>query len=193
MSLSLDKGATLSLKKDDGTALESVTLGLGWDAAKTSGFFGGGTIDLDASAIVLDANRNVLDLVWYSKLLSNDSAIRHTGDNLTGDGDGDDEQITVELSRISRLTPEATTIVLVITSYSRQTFDKVKNVHARVVDNATGQEFVKYNLSDGGSSTAKVVAKLSRDAAGVWAFTAIGNDANGRTVKNVIADAQAVA
>jgi tellurium resistance protein TerZ len=172
------------LVKPDGSALSKVILGLGWDQAS-----GGGEIDLDASAILFDSNRKALDTVWYGSLSSKDGSVRHSGDNLTGNGDGDDEQIVVDLSAVS---PQVQGIVLVITSYSGQKFDKVKNVFARVLDASTGAntEVVRYNLADGGS-TAKIVAKLVRDGSG-WTFAAVGNDANGRTVKNVIKDAALV-
>ncbi|MCU1406034.1 MAG: TerD family protein [Glaciihabitans sp.] len=194
MAISLVKNQTLSLQKSDGGALTEVSLGLGWDAAaKKGGFFsrGGGSIDLDASAILLDASKNVIDSVWFGNLKSADGSIQHSGDNLTGDGDGDDEKIQVDLTRVH---PQVQTIVLVVTSYQGQTFDKVANVFARVVDISGGRttEVVRYDLSDTGTKTGSVIAKLARSGSG-WSITALGNPANGKTAKDLVSDAQAVA
>ncbi len=195
MSISLTKGSTLSLVKSDGSALTKVRLGLGWDAVVKHGFLGrltgggGGEIDLDASAIMFDANKNVVDKVWYGQLNSRDGSVRHSGDNLTGDGDGDDEQIVVDLNKIHS---GVQSVVLVITSYSRQTFDQIANVFARVVDLTNGEnEVTRYNLADGGNHTAKIVAVIARSGDS-WTIKAVGNPANGRTVNDVLADAQAV-
>lgn len=190
MVISLTKGASLSLTKPDGSALTKVRLGLGWDAVKKRGLFGGGggEIDLDASAILFDAKKNVVDMVWYGQLQSRDGSIRHSGDNLTGDGDGDDEQIVVDLSKVSSTVQS---IVLVITSYSRQSFDKIENVFARVVDLTNGEnEVTRYDLANGGNHTAKIVATISRAATG-WTIKAVGDSANGRTVNDVLNEAQA--
>lgn len=191
MSISLAKNEKLSLEKEDGSALKRVVLGLGWDAAPKKGLFGSRatSIDLDASAILLDAGKNVVDTVWFQKLRSSDGSIKHTGDNLTGEGDGDDEQIKVELDQVSS---QVTAIVLVVSSYTGQTFDKVQNVFARVVDGTTNNEVVRYDLRDLGSKTGSVVAKLVRTAGG-WDFVALGEAASGRTVKDFVPAAKAAA
>lgn len=183
MSISLSKGSSLSLKKSDGSALTNVRLGLGWDAAKRGFFGGGGDIDLDASAVLLDGNGNPVDIVYYGQLRSKDGSIAHSGDNLTGDGDGDDEQIAVDLSRIPN---NVSSVVFVITSYSGQKFSAVKNVYARVVDTTSGEkEVVRYNLAESQNETANVIAKLSRKG-GEWEFTAIGEFTNGKTAHNTL-------
>ncbi|WP_159602646.1 TerD family protein [Agromyces humi] len=190
-TLTLTKNQSLSLTKQDGSALTKVTLGLGWDAAKRGGFFGGGggNIDLDASAILLTADKQVVDVVSFSQLRSKDGSIRHTGDNLTGAGDGDDEQIVVDLPNVPA---NVDAIVLVVTSYQGQTFNKVANVFARVVDNtdARNTETVRYNLADTGNLTGTVIAKITRAGAG-WQITALGTPANGRTAKDLIPAAKA--
>lgn len=188
--LSLQKGESLSLTKADGTALTHVRLGLGWDAVKRGWFGGGGDIDLDASAILFDGKGKVVDTVWYGQLKSRDGALRHTGDNLTGDGDGDDEQIILSLSQVNNKVEQ---IVFVITSYSGQKFDKIKNVFARVNDlSVAGEpEVTRYDLAEQGNHTGLVVAKVYRNGNG-WAIKAIGNAANGRTVNDVVKDAKAV-
>lgn len=184
MSISLTKGSSLSLKKADGSALSNVRLGLGWDAAKRGLFGGGGEIDLDASAVLLDANGNAADVVYFGQLKSKDKSVRHSGDNLTGDGDGDDEQIAVNLSEVPA---NIKSIVFVITSYTGQKFSAVQNVYARVVDTTSGEnEVVRYNLAESSNTTANVIAKVTREASG-WAFTAIGEYTNGRTAQDTLA------
>lgn len=199
MSISLSKGNSISLEKKDGTALSNVVLALGWDAAgsapKKKGFLaaltGGGEkkIDLDASAILFDANKQVVDKVWFMGKKSKDKSVVHSGDNLTGAGEGDDETIAIDLNRVDA---KVQSIVFVITSYSRQTFDQVQNVFARVIDASTSrnEEVVRYDLAERGSNTANVIVKVFRQGNG-WAIQAVGNPANGRTVDNVIKDAQA--
>lgn len=180
-ALTLQKQQSLSLTKADGTALTKVRLGLGWDEIKRTGLrglFGGGEIDLDASAILVGGGR-VLDTVYYGQLRSRDGSVRHTGDNLTGAGDGDDEQILVDLNKVPNNVDK---IVFVITSYSGQCFDQVENVFARVVDlSGAENEVVRYDLGrDGGNGTANVIAKFTRTGSG-WEFTALGTPAQGKT------------
>jgi tellurium resistance protein TerZ len=187
MSISLTKGGTLSLKKDDGGELTRVRMGLGWDQAKKGGFFGGltgGSIDLDASALLFDANRNLVDYVAFNHLRSKDGSVSHGGDNLTGAGDGDDETIDVDLSRVPA---NVTAIAFVITSYSGQAFDKIQNVFCRLVDLSAGQkEVVKYQLgSEQGNSNAQVMAVVARSGSG-WTFRAIGESSKGKVAKDMV-------
>jgi tellurium resistance protein TerZ len=182
MALSLQKGSSLSLTKEDGSALTKVRLGLGWDAAKR-GLFGGGEIDLDASAVLLSASGQPVDIVYFGQLGSKDGSVRHSGDNLTGAGDGDDEQIAVNLAAVPA---NVQSVVFVITSYSGQKFNSVKNVYARVVDTtASEKEVVRYNLAESDNTTANVIAKVSRQGSG-WAFTAIGEYTNGKTAQQTL-------
>ncbi|ALV46735.1 hypothetical protein MB46_15775 [Arthrobacter alpinus] len=195
MGLSLQKGQALSLKKNDGAALTRVRMGLGWDSAAPAkrGLFGGlkkaAEVDLDASAIFFDANGKALDTVFFNQLQSKDGSTRHTGDNLTGEGDGDDEVILVDLAAVS---PAVAQIVFVISSYSRQTFDTVANAFCRLVDDSTAgsPEVARFQLTDSGTHTAMIMAKVSREGAG-WQFTAIGDRANGRTAMDLIQPAAA--
>ncbi len=189
MGLSLQKGQSLSLTKKNGESLTRVRMGLGWDSAAPAkrGLFGGSKtveVDLDASAILFDANKTAMDTVFFNQLASKDGSIRHAGDNLTGAGDGDDEVITVDLSAIS---PAITHVVFVITSYTQQTFDLVKNAFCRVLDDSVAgrPEVARYQLTESGRSTAMVMAKLSR-VNGVWSFEAIGAPANGKTAIDLI-------
>lgn len=195
MGLSLQKGQSLSLTKKDGGSLTKTKMGLGWDSAAPvkKGFFGKAKsveVDLDASAIFFDAAGKPLDQVWYNQLQSKDGSTRHTGDNLTGDGAGDDETILVNLELVS---PAVAHIVFVISSYTGQTFDQVQNAFCRLVDDSTpgSPEIAKYQLTDSGTHSAMIMSKVSRDGAG-WTFKAIGERAQGRSVADLIAPAAAV-
>lgn len=189
MSISLQKNASVSLKKEGGEGLTSITLGVGWDVAAKSGgllggLFGGGgdnSIDLDASCIAFDGNRQVVDTVWFQQLLSRDGSIRHSGDNLTGDGDGDDETISIDLTR---LPAQIETLVFTVSSFRGQTFDKVKNAFSRVVDSRARKELARYDITESGPHTGVVLAIVKRDG-GQWTFKAIGERTTARTVKDI--------
>lgn len=190
MGLSLNKGEVLSLVKDDGGSLTSVTMGLGWDAVKKKrGLFGGGggDIDLDASVIMFDARGNVTETVFFNKLDSSDGSIHHTGDNLTGDGDGDDEQILVRLHKVNS---NVESLAFVITSYSGQKFDQIENVYCRLVDTSahSKKEVARYNLREQGSNTAQIMAIIRRNGNG-WVFKAVGEPTNGKTPRDVVSAA----
>lgn len=184
MSVSLSKGQTVSLKKGDGGTLTHVRMGLGWDAVKKKGFFGSKSqsIDLDASAVLYDGAKQVVDQVWFQQLKSKDGSVLHSGDNLTGDGDGDDESVTVHLDR---LPANVATIVFLVNSFTGQNFSQIENAFCRLVDETNGQEIARYELTGSGTHTAQVMAKVSRDGSG-WSMTAIGSIANGRTFKDLL-------
>ncbi|MEP6559494.1 MAG: TerD family protein [Nakamurella sp.] len=190
MGVNLSKGQTVSLTKQGGGTLSQVRMGLGWDAIKKKGLFGKEkevAVDLDASALLLDANRQVLEIVYYGNLRSADGSLMHTGDNLTGKGDGDDESIMVDLPKVP---PAVAHIVFVVNSFSGQNFSQILNAAARVVDSADrDRELVKYELSGSGTHTAIVMAKLSRSGGG-WTFTAIGTPGNARTAQQLAPLAQ---
>ena len=171
MSISLVKGQKISLEKGDGSSLTKIYLGAGWDVAKSGGFlgglFGGGggdSIDLDASVIIFDENNQPLDAVWFGQLKSKDGSIWHSGDNRTGAGDGDDEVIHVDLTKIP---PQVKALVFTISSFRGQTFEKVENAFCRLVDSNTNTEIAKYNLSAKGNYTALIIAKVYRHN-GAW-------------------------
>lgn len=192
MALSLQKGQSLSLTKSNGATLTKVRLGLGWDSAVPAkrGFFGGlktVEVDLDASAIFFDASGKALDTVYFGQLRSKDGSTVHTGDNLTGAGDGDDETILVDLTAVNANVAQ---IVFVISSYSGQTFSMVQNAFSRLIDDSTtgNNEVARFQLTDSGDHTAMIMSKISRDGAG-WTFQAIGNRATGRTVSDLVAPA----
>ena len=181
--VSLSKGSSVSLAKDDGSKLDRVTMGLGWDVRKSGGFLGfggGGDIDLDASAILFDAGRNVVDIVYFGARRSKDGSIYHTGDNLTGAGDGDDEQIKVDLTKVAS---NVQSIVFTVNSFRGDTFDRIENAKCRLLDERD-REFATFDLSDSGPHTALVMAKVAREGGG-WRMTAIGEKANGRTAQQI--------
>jgi len=177
MGLNLQKGQRINLAKSGMGDLTKVVMGLGWDPANE-----GAEIDLDASAILFDANKRVVSLVWFKEKKSLCGSVRHSGDNRTGDGDGDDEQITVDLSRVPA---NVQSIVFVITSYTGQKFNQIANAFCRMVDAGSGEEKVKYDLSDRQSVTGMIMVSVYRKD-GSWSIRGIGEGANGRTVKDVI-------
>ncbi len=185
MSVNLSKGQRVSLTKGQGESLTRVKMGLGWDAVKKKGLFGGKksqTIDLDASCLLFDGAGLLVDQVWFGQLTSKDGSILHTGDNLTGDGDGDDESIRVDLTRVPA---SVTTLVFTVNSFTGQDFSQIENAFCRVVDESTGTETARYELTGSGQHNAQIMAKVSRDG-GAWAMTAIGAPATGRTFKDLL-------
>lgn len=186
MALTLSKNQTISLEKTGGTGLSKVTLGIGWDPVKT-GFFGkilgnSGEIDLDASCILFDENVKPVDLVWFRQLQSKDGSIKHSGDNRTGEGDGDDESIYVDLSRLPATVKY---LAFTVNSFTGQSFEKVANAYCRVVDTAKNSELARFNLSEQGRHTGIVMASLTRGQQG-WEFKAIGQNTNGRTADDLV-------
>ena len=186
MAINLEKGQKINLQKADGSSLQKVVLGVGWDVAKSKGFFGfgggGGSIDLDASCILFDENKQVLDVVYFGQLRSKDGSIVHSGDNLTGEGDGDDEQITVSLPQ---LPANVKSLVFTVSSFRGQTFEKVENAFCRLVDQSSRQEIAKYSLSTQGAHTALIIAKIYRHN-NEWKTHAIGESTHGRTFDQII-------
>ena len=186
MAVSLEKGQKISLDKTAGSSLTQITMGLGWDVAKSKGFFGfgGGSeeIDLDASCLMFDAQNQPLDAIWFAQLTSKDGSIRHSGDNRTGAGDGDDESITVDLSRVPA---NAKTLMFTVNSFRGQSFEKVQNAYCRVINAQNNQEVAKFNLSCQGAHTALIVAKLYRHN-GEWKMHAIGETAKGSTFHDLM-------
>jgi tellurium resistance protein TerZ len=185
MTVSLSKGQKVSLEKRGGGTLSRVRMGLGWDAAKKKGLFGSRrqSIDLDASALLFDTAGSLVDQVWFRQLNSKDGSVHHTGDNLTGAGEGDDESIQVDLSRV----PAAVnTLVFTVNSFTGQNFSQIENAYCRLLDETAGDvEIARYDLTGSGSHTAQIMAKVSRDGAG-WSMTALGIPASGRTFHDLL-------
>jgi tellurium resistance protein TerZ len=186
MSVNLVKGQKITLSKEGGGSLTRVTMGLGWDAKKSKGFlgFGGGpkNIDLDASCLLFDDTGRLVDTVWFQQLRSRDGSIVHTGDNRTGQGEGDDEQIQVDLSRVPA---NVKTLVFVVNSFTGQNFSEIENATCRLVDASTNGEIARYDLSVQGNHTAQVMAKVYRHNA-EWKMHAIGEVGSGATFQDLL-------
>lgn len=186
MSVSLTKGQKVSLSKE-GASLSRIFMGLGWDVAKKGGLLGGlfggnEEIDLDASCLVFDDSGKAVDEIWFRQLKGMNGAIIHTGDNLTGAGDGDDETIKVDLSK---LPATVKSLVFTVNSFRGQTFDKVANAYCRVVDEVSGKELAKFALGEAGAHTGLVMAKIYRHN-GEWKIHAIGEKTSGRTFHDMM-------
>ncbi|MGQ0630628.1 MAG: TerD family protein [Sporichthyaceae bacterium] len=174
MGVSLSKGGNVSLTKEAGGTLAAVTVGLGWDVRSTTG----ADFDLDASAIGLDASGKVVSdkhFVFFNNLKSPEGAIEHTGDNTTGEGDGDDEQVKVNLAAMP---PEVDKVVFPVSIYDAdargQAFGQVRNAFIRVVNQSGGAELARYDLSeDAATETAMVFGEIYRNS-GEWKFRAVG-------------------
>jgi tellurium resistance protein TerZ len=184
VSINMTKGQKVSLAKRGGGTLTLVRMGLGWDAVKKRGLFGSKSqsIDLDASALLFDTKGDLVDAVWFRQLRSKDGAVQHTGDNLTGAGEGDDEAIVVDLTRLS---PGTTQIVFTVNSFTGQDFSQIENAFCRLVDETTNEELARYELTGSGRHNAQIMAKVSRDGDG-WSMTAIGGIASGRTFPDLL-------
>jgi tellurium resistance protein TerZ len=187
MPINLTKGQKISLAKEGGAQLTKIVMGLGWDPIKVRGLFGFGArqleVDLDASCLMFDESKTLLDTVYFGQLKSKDGSIIHTGDNRTGAGEGDDEQIKVDLSRVPQTVK---TLVFVVNSFSGQNFSQIENATCRIVDEGTGREIANYNLTGTkGSHNAQVMAKLYRHG-GEWKMHAIGEIATGRTFHDIL-------
>jgi tellurium resistance protein TerD len=173
MSVALTKGGNVSLSKS-APNLTSIAVGLGWDARSTTG----ADFDLDASALLTGANGKVLSdqhFVFFNNLKSPDGSVEHTGDNLTGEGEGDDETINVELPLVPA---EVQKIVFTVSIYDAeqrsQAFGQVTNAYIRVVNRADNSELARYDLSeDASTETAMIFGEVYRHDA-EWKFRAVG-------------------
>ena len=173
MSVSLAKGGNVSLSKE-APGMTNVLVGLGWDARTTTGT----DFDLDASAILLKADGKVLSdkhFIFFNNLTSPDGSVEHTGDNLTGEGEGDDEAIKVNLASVPA---EVDKIVFPVSIYEgqarQQGFGQVRNAFIRIVDQASNAEVARYDLTeDASTETAMVFGELYRNN-NEWKFRAVG-------------------
>lgn len=198
MAINLQKGQRVDLTKSN-PGLSRILVGLGWDPVQShsGGFFGalfgGGSapnIDCDASVIMLGENdrlQNNNDVVYFGNLRSNNGSVQHSGDNLTGDGDGDDEQITVDLSRVPANIQK---LVFVVNIYDcvkrRQHFGMIRNAFIRVVNPSNNQELLHYNLSEDYSGHTCIVAGEIYRHGTEWKFAAIGNGTNAASLSEVV-------
>ena len=173
MSVSLSKGGNVSLSKE-APGLTAVHVGLGWDVRTTSG----ADFDLDASALMLGTSGKILSdshFIFFNNLKSADGSVEHTGDNLTGEGEGDDEQIKINLAGVPADVAKVVFPVSIYEAESRQqSFGQVRNAFIRVVNQAGGTEIARYDLSeDASTETAMIFGELYRNGPD-WKFRAVG-------------------
>lgn len=179
MPISLQKGQKVDLTKTN-PGLTKICIGLGWDVNK---YDGGSAFDLDTAAFLLGENGKVReqgDFVFYGNLNHSSGAVTHLGDNLTGEGEGDDEQIMIDLSKVPA---DVQRIAFTATIYDpevrKQNFGQVSNAYIRVVDSANNTELIRYDLGEDFSiETAVVVGELYRNGS-EWKFNAIGSGFQG--------------
>jgi len=175
MAISLQKGQKIDLTKGN-PSLTKIMVGLGWDVNQ---YDGGADFDLDAAAFLLDANGKVPsdgEFIFYGQLEHSSKSVIHQGDNLTGEGEGDDEQIFVDLSLVpDNIDKIAFTVTIYDADVRRQNFGQVQNAFIRIVDETTNQELIRFDLGEDFSiETAVVVGELYRHQ-GNWKFNAVGS------------------
>ncbi|EST37821.1 transport associated protein [Streptomycetaceae bacterium MP113-05] len=176
--VSLQKNQTVSLVKGGRPLLTTVRMGLGWEPA-----FRAKDIDLDASVVAYDANRKKIDACYFGKLVILGGVVQHSGDNLTGEGAGDDEAITVHLGD---LPPQVTGLVFTVNSFSGQKFTDVAKAYCRLLDGAGGEELVRFDLTSSEARTGVLMCKLVRQFSGEWEMTALGEYVDSRTVRGMV-------
>lgn len=193
MGLPLKKKERLPLRKPDGEILTQIKMALGWDPIKkqikSSGFFGlfssvqeiEQSVDFDASVIAY-SNGRLVDIIYFGKKSGLNNAVRHSGDNLTGGGDGDDEIIVCDLESLK--SQGITDLFFVINSFSGQKFSDVENAFCRVVDAATDQEHSRFDLSHGEPVTAYVMTRVELKE-NHWEIIGVGAHASARTAKEL--------
>lgn len=193
MGINLVKGQKIDLTKGN-SGLTNLLVGLGWDAVKVAkkGFFGKKTpnIDLDASVIMLreDVAKYKEDVIYFGNLKSKCGGVIHTGDNLTGDGDGDDEQILIDLQKIPQ---DVNKLIFVINIYAckqrNQDFGMIENAYIRISDNSNKSELIRFDLKDNyAGKTAMLVGEVYRYG-NEWKFAAIGEGTNDEGLGQMIA------
>ncbi|MGD6975799.1 TerD family protein [Bacillus altitudinis] len=188
MAITLEKGQRIDLTKGK-AGLTNILVGLGWDPVSQGGGFlgklfgggGGADIDCDASVLMLKNDKFVenKDLIYFGNLKSKCGSVEHTGDNLTGEGDGDDEQVLVNLSKVPGNVNKLVFVVNIYDALRRnQHFGMIQNAYIRIVDRSNNQELVKYNLKDEyAGKTSLIVGELYRHE-NEWKFAAVGDGTN---------------
>ena len=185
MAVNLQKGQKVNLTKSNGKKLTKLMVGLGWDAAEPEGggffkklFSSKKDIDCDASVFVCKGGKltDKDDVVYFNNLKHKSGAVQHMGDNLTGEGEGDDEQIFVDLDKLPADYDKLIFVVNIYQAVQRnQHFGMIKNAFIRIVDNETGEELIHYNLSDNYDNMLAMVAGEVYKRGDDWKFNAVGN------------------
>ncbi|HEX3297282.1 MAG TPA: TerD family protein [Nocardioides sp.] len=168
--IELTRDQEMVLAREDGTSLGRLTMGLGWDKKPGAGFIGTGApdVDLDASAVQY-AGEQLFDLAFFNHLETRDGSVTHLGDNISGRGDGDDEQITVDLAKVF---PRVDTMLFLVSSYQGHSLEFVRNAYCRLVDE-DDEEIARFTLTEGVPRTGFMMAKMFRDG-DQWRLKAIG-------------------
>lgn len=191
MAVNLQKGQKVELRKENGGELRSVMIGLGWDEVKRKkGFFAPKPqdIDCDASVILCSGGKLISkdDIVYFGNLTHKTKAVRHMGDNLTGAGEGDDEQIMVDLTALPASYDKIVFVVNIYQAMQRhQHFGMIQNAFIRICDSETGKELCRYNLSENyDAMTAMIFGEIYRYN-GTWKFNAIGQPTNDNDISSL--------
>ncbi|BFM43775.1 TerD family protein [Flavobacterium sp. CFS9] len=198
MAINLEKGQRINLEKSNGTKLQNICVGVNWGAIEKKGFFGTKkeAVDLDASCAIYDDQKNHIDSVNFRKLISNDRAIKHSGDDLTGDLNGDDgldnEVITLDFSQIS---PAANHVAFFINSFRGQDFKDIPFASIRIYEGTptkVSQEFARYDVANDASFAGNVsmVLGVFYKRNGDWKFSAIGTPTNDKKLEQTIVTIQ---
>jgi tellurium resistance protein TerZ len=196
MAINLQKGQRISLEKTNGTKLQQVCVGINWGAIVKKGLFGIGSstvaVDLDASCAVYDENKRLIEVVYFGNLGSKDGAVKHSGDDLTGDTGGDDgldnEVITVDFSRLN---PAATHVAFVLNSFKGQDFATIPFASIRIYEGSpkrVNEVFAKYDIANGEGFAGHVsmVLGVFYRKSGEWKFNAIGEPTKDRKLEQTV-------
>lgn len=196
MAINLQKGQRISLEKTNGTKLQQVCVGINWGAIVKKGLFGIGSstvaVDLDASCAVYDENKRLLEVVYFGNLGSKDGAVKHSGDDLTGDTGGDDgldnEVITVDFSRLN---PAAAYVAFVLNSFKGQDFATIPFASIRIYEGTAkrvNEVFAKYDIANGEGFAGHVsmVLGVFYKKSGEWKFNAIGEPTKDRKLEQTV-------
>jgi len=180
--VNLRKNERVSLVKTGAPALTRVRMGLGWDPAR-----GGANIDLDASVLAFDAKHKQLGIAWFMHLTEFGGALTHAGDNQDGEGEGDDEQIIIDLPR---LPAAVSSLVFTINSFRGHKFTEISRAFCRLIDDTGGAELVRFDLSDSQPRTGVIMTVISRESDGTWQMRAIGEFHDAKTARAMVGPAE---
>ena len=195
MEINIQKGQRINLKKANGSTLQNVCVGVNWGAIEKKGWLGGVSkeaVDLDASCILYDENKNVLDIIYFGKLNSSDGAVKHSGDDLTGDLSGDDgldnEVITLDFSRLNQ---NVNHVAFVLNSYKGQDFGTIPFASIRIYEGTpknVSEVFATYNITKGDNFSGHVAMALGvfYKKNGEWKFNALGEPTRDRKLEQTV-------